>query len=830
MRYLPFFAILFLASCFEQKVEIPVPTQFHERMENEKEYEKIKESYENLIHKAAPGVDWRQVNQQNFAKLIASRAPSGSRTSIESFANGLFQGEWVERGSSNQAGNAKVVDYDPVSGTIYAISDGGTLWKGDLASNWQVQNDQNRFGTEVIEEFKVNGSSRIIAAKGGVPYYTDDEGISWVQCQGFGFYTEEYGRAIDLVRLNDASKTLVFLYLDYDSGLSQYVNKLAVSTDNGVSFSNIKSFISDDDEFASMAAEYNGSSAYIIDGDYELYVFNGGSLSSLNNNPSFSASSEVDIAVSGGKIYILDDKTNLYASTNGGSSLNFVSSLPATAWCFEASIGNSNTIYFGEVELYRSTDGGINWTKVADWWEYYNDVPNKIHADIMSIRPFLETNGSELTLIPNHGGISKSHDYIATTQNIGMQDLNIGQFYDVTTSPIDHDYIFGGTQDQGYQRTSMGNVNNGAVGFDQVLSGDYGQMQFSNNGQAIWMFYPNGWLTYYNNAINDQSYTSDYDVLGNDLPAYGWILPTAPSPNPSDNFIYVGGGNINGGSGSYLIKTEYVNGQIVDSQFNFDFESASGSPISAIEASKIDPNTIYVTTENGTFFATTDGGNTWTSTNFSGPGAYWIYNMDILVSEQTSGLLYVAGSGYSNPGVYKSTNGGQSFQIADNGLPPTFIRALAFNDTEDLIFAATDAGPYVYVVAQDLWYEITGQGAPIQEFTSVEYLSPEKIIRFGTYGRGIWDLAIADPLKVQNTTETSIKVYPTPARDLLTIESNENATVRIFDLNGSSIEFAQNLVKGRNQISIEQLKPGVYFFEVMNSTGYMKQGRFLKID
>ena len=112
------------------------------------------------------------------------------------------------------------------------------------------------------------------------------------------------------------------------------------------------------------------------------------------------------------------------------------------------------------------------------------DVPNKIHADIMSISPFKDSNGDEFTLIPNHGGISVSYDNLLTTENIGMTDLNVGQFYDVITSPINSNYIFGGTQDQGFQRTSQGNIIS-TSNFEQVISGDYGQMQFSNNGQGI---------------------------------------------------------------------------------------------------------------------------------------------------------------------------------------------------------------------------------------------------------------------------------------------------------------------------------------------------------
>ncbi len=39
-------------------------------------------------------------------------------------------------------------------------------------------------------------------------------------------------------------------------------------------------------------------------------------------------------------------------------------------------------LFFGGVNLSRSTDGGVTWTLVNYWWDYYEDIENKLHADI----------------------------------------------------------------------------------------------------------------------------------------------------------------------------------------------------------------------------------------------------------------------------------------------------------------------------------------------------------------------------------------------------------------------------------------------------------------
>tara|TARA_B100001250_G_C19563974_1_gene684617 strand:- start:478 stop:849 length:372 start_codon:yes stop_codon:yes gene_type:complete len=56
-----------------------------------------------------------------------------------------------------------------------------------------------------------------------------------------------------------------------------------------------------------------------------------------------------------------------------------------------------------------------------------------------------------------------------------------------------------------------------------------------------------------------------------------------------------------------------------------------------------------------------------------------------------------------------------------------------------MIFAATEVGPYAYSYEQGTWEEMSGNDAPEQVYWSVEYIHEIRTVRFGTYGRGIWD-------------------------------------------------------------------------------------------
>ena len=42
------------------------------------------------------------------------------------------------------------------------------------------------------------------------------------------------------------------------------------------------------------------------------------------------------------------------------------------------------------MEIFRSSNGGDDWTLVNPWWEYYDNIENKLHADIPEVRFFLD--------------------------------------------------------------------------------------------------------------------------------------------------------------------------------------------------------------------------------------------------------------------------------------------------------------------------------------------------------------------------------------------------------------------------------------------------------
>jgi hypothetical protein len=166
-----------------------------------------------------------------------------------------------------------------------------------------------------------------------------------------------------------------------------------------------------------------------------------------------------------------------------------------------------------------------------------------------------------------------------------------------------------------------------------------------------------------------------------------------------------------------------------------------------------------VATEDGTFFYSNDRGATWSKTlSFAGVKGHWLYGSCILASQLNSNKVWLSGSGYSNPGVYVSSNGGQTFAAMNNGLPNTLVHEIVATPDEQLLFAATEAGPFMYIAATDQWYSMVSADIPVVDYFSVEYIASKNTVRFGTYGRGVWDFVI---------TSTQLDKYICPGSSMV---------------------------------------------------------------
>ncbi|MEM6964717.1 MAG: T9SS type A sorting domain-containing protein [Bacteroidota bacterium] len=839
----------------DQAALYPEPTEIFDsaadKMKEEAESQARRDAWFERMHAAPDDMDWRAIEARTRYERHQKRALLKQGGAVyrgeEILANGNLTGEWKERGSKNQAGRVVATDYDPETDEIWLISDGGSLFKGPRdGSNWQVINDDLRFNDAFLKAIPHNGGRRWIAFIEDVPHYSDDDGITWTPSFGI-FYTNSSGSFHMPVILDDADATMYVLQKDESSSDI----RLFRSTDHGEIWVLVQTLPFSSFRRVRMISPHNSDLLYILRRDnsglLSLYQVNGSQLDLVSTTNIDLGNQRVNFTATvfaGDTImYTHDEDMIIHKSTDAGLTWEAKGPIPTVPWSVGLFVTKTDPdiLYTGDIECYTSTDGGNEWIKLADWWQYYNNVQYRIHADMMYFNEFKTSAGDRFLLISNDGGLSVNNDdyYNLSTgyENIGLEDLNVSQYYDVRSDfDPSHYFIYAGSQDQGFQRAFTNFSNEGILDFEQTISGDYGHISFSQNGERMWAVYPGGLIHYYNDPEYGGIAAQYFLESTNETSA--WIPPMMDAPNLNENHVFLAGGDATGGNGAHIIQLEKATDlfnadSIAATNLPYDFWGNDGNLLTALAASKIDFNRWYVATSEGAFYTSNDYGQSWTKSNEIVPEGQYLYGQAILPSRVDLETVYLGGSGYNNPAVLKSTDGGITFSPMSEGLPATLVYDLATNEDESLIFAGTEAGPYVYVTAEEKWYDMSGTYAPAQNYWSVEYLDEDQIVRFGTYGRGIWDFQIKNEVSVFNVAKAKfeVKAFPNPSTGIINLEWNdaESATVnaQLFDLTGKLVFeriFDNNAATNSEVIDLSHLSQGNYFlkFETDSKMGTQK--------
>jgi len=832
-------ALLMIAAIFyffpKNKKHFPKPTNTIVHQNGEDADNQVKrETWFEQMHNAAPNTNWRAIErttalQRNDARMRTIQDVSSRNGVSETLADEKLTGTWKERGSLNQAGSVINTEYDADADKIWTVSAGGTLFRGERdGSNWEVINQNLRFSEGLLKFIPIENGRRLLAPIERLPHYSDDDGLTWTASDGIAI-NDGWGNIKDAIVLEDSLNTIYLLSkLDYWADI-----KLYKSVDKGVSFQNIKTLNNNEFGQFKMVKPHHTNDVYVIEKGTPLTFFKINSTTDDLEEIAFSGDfsfgdSRTNLvgtkADSTTIFYAYNEDKEIWKTTNFGESWTMQGVIETHPWSVGLYVSPSNpeNLFYGEVNAYRSSNGGQTWTLVNEWWEYYDFPETKLHADMMFFNECQTADGDDFLLVSNHGGLNISYSNLLELQNIGMEGLNVSQYYSVKSSPINPYVTFAGTQDQGFQMGDTYNVD--IANFDQIILGDYGHIVFSRNGQDLWTVYPGGWVTFYRSALSGIM-ASSYDLESDDESV--WLPPLMESPIADEQAIYMAGGNINGGAGSHLIKLVSENSNdITATQFDFDFKSNSaGGELSAIECSPMNATKFYGATTNGRFFYSDDAGENWEqSLNFVN-GGHYLYGQTIFASRTNENTVYLGGSGYSNAPIYRSTDGGANFEEFSEGLPSTLVFEITANADETMLFAATESGPFVYLFDEEKWYDMSGLCAPTQTYWSVEYLEIFNTVRFGTYGRGAWDFEIEDfvATKEELLAVNELVAYPNPTSGLINLEMQEvtekELPVQVYNLSGQEVaQFSIPVASGylKEQIDLSHLTKGSYVLKFNN--------------
>jgi len=675
------------------------------------------------MHRAAPGVDWRAIEQKNAVDAAErkNRALSG-RT--------VTSGAWTEVGSRDQAGNVLTVVPSANWNTLYAGSAlGGVFRAGIDGSNWTALSDQVYGGAGQLVAIPSATGDILLRCGNGMVYRSSNQGATWEQPIG----TDTMSSFKRLLRMDDAGSTL---FLVANSGGW----KLFRSTDKGASFHMIRDMTGYKPDI--WTPRDAPGPLYLIDDDH-LYksTTNGISFSPIGTTAPFAAN-DVHLGgheISNGLTWSVAVSTNsgwqLWRTTNAGNAWTHVNDLDGMWNAFCTGSQTDKLIAYGGVNMSYSRDGGATFQEVNSWAEYYGDPGGKLHADIMSITalPDASTSYGERWYINTHGGTYQSMDRLRTVENLSLSGLGVSQYYSSFTSRRDPKYLAVGSQDQGYQRGIVGTPSGQPgpyVDLPQLISGDYGHLSSSDGSHdLIYCDYP-GFVLVQDGEENPVLRTVSFPANFG-----GQWLPYMIADPTDKNAFYLCGQKL----------WRYTRSGNNWSPVQHTTHSFAGT-LSSLTFSPLDPQRAWCCTSNGYIYYSTDGAVTWTQSQDTGPGAHYFYGTTLVASQWNVDEVWIAGSGYSNPAVRFSDDGGVTWRNRSQNLPSTLAYCMVEGpDASGRMYLGTSSGAWEWDPVDKEWNDILGADGPLTLYWSVEAVPSTNTIRFGTYGRGVWDYQPGTP-------------------------------------------------------------------------------------
>ncbi|HIG88008.1 MAG TPA: hypothetical protein EYQ25_13340 [Planctomycetes bacterium] len=690
------------------------------------------------MHRAAPGVDWRRIEKANQE---AERLRRNGLAGAPEGAGGL-SGAWFEVGSKNISGHTRCAAYGPERNgerLLYVGSANGGLWRGTMDGTDWTPLSEGLFGgfdgLVVVPPSSLNDADILITRQGSSIYRSDDQGSTWTVPSGLGGISD----VRSLVVLPDGLST-VLIYGQWNGG-----NALLASIDLGQTFSVRKTWPTpwSGELWVPQVGNGAGTDIWLYHNNKIRVSLDGGFQFTVRDGPGGASQGHLTGSeAGGGALYLTSREGNSwvpYRSLDGGWTFNAMAAPPEYWGSQNSMVGfssNRDALVLGGTNGYTSSNGGQTWEQISSWGEYYGNPAQRLHADLRAINVLPHPDGpafGDIVYFNTDGGTYRSTDEGQSVENLSLLGLGVGQFYSTLTDSNSPNRIHGGTQDQGYQigMRAHSTGTGPSTGFSQIISGDYGHLTSPDGSlDRVYSTYPG--FTLIASGPTSSLSTLDFPQGSSHL----WLPPVVADPGTPNSFFFLG---------RYLWR-QYRTGASWSEVHHStrDFGAGSGSYLSAMAFSPTDPDLAWAANNAGRLWWSTDRGVTWTEGSVGIPGSHYFYGNCIAPHPTDPNRIAASGTGYSTPGVRLSVDGGQSWQGLAQGLPQTMVFGVAWSaDGSDDLYAATEAGAWHMDAATQVWSNAMGTQAPATTYWSIETVPAQGIMRFGTYGRGIWDLVLS---------------------------------------------------------------------------------------
>lgn len=429
---------------------------------------------------------------------------------------------------------------------------------------------------------------------------------------------------------------------------------------------------------------------------------------------------------------------------------------------------NPDVIYIGGNIIQRSDNGGLYYATT----HAYSTATHADHQQI-ALPPYDGTNDG-VVFVATDGGLWRSDDQGQTFQSLN-KDLVVNQFYGVSASQSDNTLLSGSQDNSTIHRLQSGT-------WKAIAGGD------GNRFSAICPVDPElyAWQDNYNDSLGI-SYTKK---IGSTIIETSFPTTDGFSERPlayngrtlmaaTDRMYFETDGIVTEGhtfkSGlSTMDQADFVNynnaiffdycasqpdivyastyGQFKDSHGGFICNDSRNNNVDYN-----DPNGYY----KFNLFKSSDGGQHWTDISPEIIGAIGVIS-SIAVDPLNPNKVWITYSGYnnndgSNQNVYKSTNGGLSWQNYSNGLPLGNTEKILYmkGSPDERLFLAMESGIFYRTNSMSQW-ECFENGLPFTDIKDIDISYCSGKLYAATYGRGVWETDMIENIDDYLPSETNI--------------------------------------------------------------------------
>jgi len=420
-----------------------------------------------------------------------------------------------------------------------------------------------------------------------------------------------------------------------------------------------------------------------------------------------------------------------------------------------------DVVFAMDTWLHWTTDGGKTFSKVNEKWK---------HVDNHCM--FIDPHDPNYYLVGCDGGLYESLDAAKTWRF--KSNLPVTQFYKVTVdNSLPFYYVYGGTQDNyslgGPSRTRSQNgipnsdwfVTQGGDGFESAVD--------TKNPNIVYAQYQYGGLTRYDRASGEKMGIQPKPKEGEDAYRWNWDAPLFVSHHQNTRLYFAANklfrSNDRGDSWEVISpdltrqidrNTLPVMGQIqsIDAVAKNRSTSPYGTIVSFSE-SPLDPNLLFVGTDDGLIQITKDGGANWEKVEqVPGVPERTYVNM-LLASQHDQKVVYAAFNNHKRgdfkPYLFKSSDGGITWTYISSNLPE---RGSTYSIAEDpidpnLLFVGTEFGCFFTNDGGQHWKQLKS-GLPTVAVRDLAIQQRENDLVLATFGRGFYVLDDYSPLRQMN--------------------------------------------------------------------------------